>query len=104
MSTETFASRLREVATRKGDAVADVAVIGVPDETWGEAVKACVVLRPEVTASAQELIAFARERIAHYKCPKSVDFHAALPRNPSGKLLMYLLRKPYWTGKDRMVN
>jgi fatty-acyl-CoA synthase len=57
-----------------------------------------------MTASAQEIIDFARERIAHYKCPTSVDFHAALPRNPSGKLLKYQLRKPYWIGKDRMVN
>ncbi|OGA25342.1 MAG: hypothetical protein A3H34_05585 [Betaproteobacteria bacterium RIFCSPLOWO2_02_FULL_67_19] len=79
-------------------------MIGVPDDTWGEAVKACVVLRAGMTAAAQEIIDFARERVAHFKCPKSVDFLAALPRNPSGKLLKYQLRKPYWVGKDRMVN
>ena len=84
--------------------VADVAVIGVPHAKWGEAVKACVVLKPGEELTVAELIAHARQHIAGYKCPKSIDFIPALPRNPSGKILRRELRAPYWVGKDRAVN
>ena len=84
--------------------VADVAVVGIPDEKWGEAVKACVVIKAGQELTEAEVIAHARDHIAGYKCPKSVDFIAALPRNPSGKILRKDLRAPYWEGKDRAVN
>ncbi len=84
-------------------AVSDVAVIGVPDALWGEAVKACVVLKPEACTSEQEIIEFTRARLAHYKCPKSIDFVNELPRNPTGKLLKRILRQRYWPDNGRQV-
>jgi len=78
--------------------VADVAVIGVPDERWGETVKAVVVRRPGASLTEAELVSWARDRMAGFKRPRSVDFVDELPRNPTGKLLKRVLREPYWAG------
>ncbi|MEU4248279.1 long-chain fatty acid--CoA ligase [Amycolatopsis sp. NPDC026612] len=83
--------------------VAEVAVIGVPDDRWGEQVKAVVAPAPGERLDAEKLVEFCRERLAHYKCPRSVDVIEALPRNATGKILKRSLREPYWRDRDRNV-
>ena len=90
-----------ENALHEHPLVADCAVIGIPDARWGEAVKAIIVTRGAV--GQDEIIAFARERIAGFKVPKSVDFVDVLPRNASGKILKKDLRAPYWPSAGRQI-
>jgi acyl-CoA synthetase (AMP-forming)/AMP-acid ligase II len=85
-------------------AVADVAVIGVPSERWGETPKALVVPVPGTPPGEDELIAFCRARVAHYKCPTSVELVDTLPRNATGKVLKAELRAAYWDQRERNVN
>ena len=83
--------------------VLEVSVVGVPDETWGESPRACVVLKPGEASAADEIIAFCEGRLARYKRPRSVDFVQALPRNAMGKVLRRELRERYWQGHQARI-
>jgi long-chain acyl-CoA synthetase len=86
--------------------VADAAVFGIPDEDWGEQVKAVVEPAPGAApgpALAEDILAFCAARVAKYKCPRSVDFVATMPRDPNGKLYKRRLRDPYWQGRERRI-
>ncbi|MDP9082293.1 MAG: long-chain-fatty-acid--CoA ligase [Pseudomonadota bacterium] len=85
-------------------AVDEVAVIGVPDDRWGEAVKAVIVGKSGVEIAVDDLLGYARTRLAGFKVPKSIDFVTALPRNANGKVLKRILREPYWAGKERNIH
>ncbi|MGH3410231.1 MAG: acyl-CoA synthetase [Streptosporangiaceae bacterium] len=85
-------------------AVVDVAVFGIPDEEWGEEVKAVIELAPSFRATdslADDILSFCRERLARYKLPRTIDFSESLPRDPNGKLRKRKLRDPYWAGRER---
>ena len=84
--------------------VAEVAVIGIPDDRWGELVTALVVTTPGSTLDEAALIAYTKERLAGYKCPKRVEFRTELARTATGKLQKFKLREPYWAGRERQVN
>ena len=85
-------------------AVAEVAVIGVPDEKWGETIKALVVLADGESVDERALIDHCRESLAHFKCPTSVEFREELSRTATGKLQKFKLRAPYWVGMEKQIN
>jgi long-chain acyl-CoA synthetase len=92
-----------EGVIREHPLVADVAVIGVPDTLWGEAVHAIVVTKEGHTLRSSDVVRHVRGKVAEFKVPRTVEFVNALPRNPAGKILKRQLREPYWRGLDRMI-
>jgi len=84
-------------------AILEVAVIGIPDQKYGEALLAVTALKQGASLTQQELVDYCREKIAGYKIPRQLKITDALPRNASGKILKTVLRAPYWAGKDRSI-
>src|SRR6185295_9740932 len=101
---ENISSPEVEDALYKHPAVLECAVIGVPSEKWGETPKALIVLRDGMAAEEDEVIAFTRKHLAHFKCPTSVDFVDSLPRTATGKLQKFMIRELYWGAATRRVN
>jgi len=93
-----------ENALMNHEDILDAAVVGIPDDKWGEAVKAFVVLKEGADLKDDEIISYVRTQIAGYKCPKSINYVEELPRNPSGKILRREIRAPFWEGKDRNIS
>ena len=98
---ENVYSREVENAVHAHPAVRECAVIGIPDERWGEAVLAVVTLKEGQDVTADELIAHCHGLIANYKCPRYIEFRDELPLSGAGKIMKNVLRKPYWEGKDQ---
>ena len=98
-----YPAEIEQVLTRHPD-ILEAGVIGVPSQKWGEETKACVALRPGKTVTEEEIIAFCRQYLAGFKCPKSVDFMEILPRNATGKILKRQLRERYWKKETRQVS
>ena len=102
---ENVYSAETEEALYSHPSVAECAVIGVPDDTWGERVHAIVRLKPGMRATTEELIAHCHTLIANYKCPRTIDLREEpLPLSGAGKILKTELRKPFWEGKEKRVN
>jgi acyl-CoA synthetase (AMP-forming)/AMP-acid ligase II len=100
---ENISSKEVEEVIFRHPAVHEAAVIGVPDEEWGESVKAVVALKPGLKATEQEIIDFCKDFLSSFKKPKSVDFVDELPKNPAGKIHKAGLREIYWRGRERKI-
>jgi len=101
---ENISSIEIENTIAKHPAVSLAAVVAKPDEKWGETVMGFVILAEDASISEDEIIAYSREKIAGFKCPKTIKFINEIPRNPTGKVLRRELREPYWKGKERNIS
>jgi long-chain acyl-CoA synthetase len=97
-----YPAEIEEVMVKNGK-IAEVAVIGVPDEKWGESVKALIRLQPNQEATPEEIVEWCKGKMAGYRVPKSVEFVADFPRTAAGKIQKSVLRKQYWDGVDRKI-